>query len=187
MASQVRSASSEVGDDVAGVLQDGERDAVLLACSATALGRLAGVGVDRQEDDALGLVLLGQLGQRGAVEVADRAVGAGEDQDDGLLAAKAVERDGLPDRVLEREVGDRRPTPRSIGNPSVARPQQSGRHRAATSVHDQNRRRVIRSPVSRTRLAPRPSGARFPSYGGDPGQVSRVSGGGGSGVSGADD
>ena len=95
----------QVGHEVARVLQDGEVDPVLPGMGGHLLDGLMGIGVDRQEDDAPVLVRLVKLHQPRRVEVADRAIGPREGQDDGPLAAESVERDRGPLGVLEGEVG----------------------------------------------------------------------------------
>ena len=94
----------EIGHMVALVLEHGEGKLVLAGMEGDALGRVLLIGVDGQELDAPLCVGLLQLGQARHVDVVDRALGAHEDDHDGLLAVEIRQRNLAPVGVSEGKV-----------------------------------------------------------------------------------
>src|SRR5262249_16663447 len=96
------------GHPLVEVLEDGEGDLPLLRVGRDADERVLGAGVDGEDLHVLGGVLPVQLGERGDVEVGDRALGVEEDDDERLLVLEPAERARPAVDVLEAEVRDRR-------------------------------------------------------------------------------
>ena len=96
--------SEAVGEAVFGVLGDGEVQVVLAGVVADVSGGFVGVGIDCEEGDAVGGEAVGQADQAGHVEVADGAVDAGEDEDEGLIVGEILAGDRLSIEGGELEV-----------------------------------------------------------------------------------
>ncbi len=98
----------QVGDLVPLVVKDREVDAELAGVFRNRLRRGVGIGIDPEEDDALGLEPVGQRLQAGHVLVADRAIRPEEDQDGPFFASEVVKSHGLAGcGILEAKVRNR--------------------------------------------------------------------------------
>src|SRR5262249_39329609 len=95
-----------VRDDVARVLEDGERQLVSVSVAGNVGDGVVLVGVDADEGDAAVLELGGQVGQAGAVQLCQGAIDAEEDDDDELAVVPFAQAALGPAVVAEGEVLD---------------------------------------------------------------------------------
>ena len=94
-----------VGHDLVQILENREFDFMLAREGGDLGDRVLAVRVDAEEDDSLGPVRFGHLGQSRGVRLGQRTLGAQERQHHDL-AVRVVERDRLPVKVLQGEIRD---------------------------------------------------------------------------------
>src|SRR5262249_52885081 len=101
-----RAPGAEPGrNDIALVLEDRERQTVVLSVLGDALSAILAVGVDGQELHPLVRIVFRQLGEARKVSVVDGAFGADENNDEYLLVLEICQRYILPGSILEDRVG----------------------------------------------------------------------------------